>query len=55
MAKKKKKYIRLKCTVCGHINYVTTKPDTQGNAKFTIKKYCKWCNKHTEHVETKVK
>ena len=55
MAKKKKKYIRLKCKECGHINYVTSKPDTSGVSKFVIKKYCKWCKKHTEHVETKIK
>ncbi len=55
MAKKKKKYIRLKCTKCNHVNYVTVKPDIVGSGKFTVKKHCKWCKAHTEHVETKVK
>ena len=55
MAKKKKKQIRLKCTVCGHINYVTTKSLDNTNTKLQLKKFCPWCKKHTLHVETKVK
>ena len=56
MAKKnKKKLIRLKCSVCGHINYVTSKPLDNSNTKFQVKKHCPWCKKHTLHIETKIK
>ncbi len=61
MAKSKKKGPRqavgLQCKVCLHFNYVTTynknnenlKKQSTGEGTFPIKKYCKYCKKHTEH------
>lgn len=60
MAKKKKgprQLAGLQCTVCKHHNYTTEynknneqlKKQTGGDATFPIKKYCKHCQKTTEH------
>lgn len=65
MAKKKKgprQAIGLKCTVCGNFNYITEynknnetlrKQMTGQTGKFSLKKFCKNCNKNTPHVEAK--
>lgn len=43
----------LACSECGQRNYKTT-PTRMGEAqRLEIKKYCKYCNKHTLHKETK--
>ncbi|MFH1181141.1 MAG: 50S ribosomal protein L33 [bacterium] len=56
MATGKKPYIKLQCGVCKRINYYTRKSkkasDTKG-LKLALKKYCKWCRKHTAHKEGK--
>jgi large subunit ribosomal protein L33 len=52
MASKKKPLIKLQCTECKKINYFTQKP-AQAEKKLEVKKYCKWCRKHTTHKETK--
>ena len=60
MAKSKKgprQAIGLQCTVCNAFGYVTSynknneqlKKQTSGKTSFPIKKYCKVCQKHTEH------
>ncbi|PIR90358.1 50S ribosomal protein L33 [bacterium (Candidatus Gribaldobacteria) CG_4_10_14_0_2_um_filter_33_15] len=52
MAKKKKPFIKLQCSVCKEINYYTGKTkNTEG--KLELKKYCKHCRKHTIHKEGK--
>ncbi len=55
MARKTKSIkVRLKCSVCGSINY-TTKKRVGAQEKLKLKKFCPRCGKHTEHVETKIK
>ncbi len=45
--------ITLACSECKRRNYTTTKNKKKHPEKFSIKKYCKWCNKHTLHKEVK--
>ncbi|MCD6270796.1 50S ribosomal protein L33 [bacterium] len=55
MAKKKKSFVKLKCSECGQINYYTHKSQrtrTLGK-KLALKKFCKRCRKHTKHTEVK--
>jgi len=47
--------IKLKCSVCGHINYYSYKNKKKIQAKLEIRKYCKNCKKHTLHKEMKKK
>ncbi|MEO0137621.1 MAG: 50S ribosomal protein L33 [candidate division WOR-3 bacterium] len=44
--------ISLACTVCNNRNYTTTK-DKKKQARLELKKYCKFCRKHTLHKEVK--
>jgi len=53
MAKKKKPFIKLQCEVCKRINYFTNKPKIMVEEKLDLKKFCKWCRKHTLHKEGK--
>jgi large subunit ribosomal protein L33 len=46
--------IHLKCQECGRFNYHTTKEKRAHPEKFEVRKYCKWCNKHTAHKESKL-
>ena len=55
MSKKgKRTFVRLQCTVCGSINYTTTRNAGQ-KEKLNLKKYCPKCGKHTMHKEVKIK
>ncbi|MEI7640333.1 MAG: 50S ribosomal protein L33 [bacterium] len=45
--------ITMACTVCKRRNYTLTKNKTQHTEKLEVKKYCKFCKKHTPHKETK--
>ncbi|MFH1875058.1 MAG: 50S ribosomal protein L33 [Pseudomonadota bacterium] len=45
--------IQLACAECKNRNYSTTKNKQKMPARFEIKKYCRFCRKHTEHKETK--
>ncbi len=45
--------IALECTECGRRNYTTTKR-RDNRTKMEIRKYCKFCRKHTVHREKKV-
>ncbi|TBR17345.1 50S ribosomal protein L33 [bacterium] len=45
--------ITLECTVCKNRNYTTTKNKKQHQEKLELKKYCRFCRKHTLHKETK--
>jgi len=50
MAKRKKHYVKMKCEDCGKINYRLHK--SKGvDGDLELKKYCKWCKKHTQHKE----
>jgi len=53
MAKKKKPFIKLQCQECKRINYFTNKSKGTVEKKLELKKYCKWCKKHTLHKEGK--
>jgi len=53
MAKKKKPYVKMKCTACKRINYYAHKSQGVVGEKLELKKYCKWCKKHTLHKEAK--
>ncbi|HPD19786.1 MAG TPA: 50S ribosomal protein L33 [Candidatus Pacearchaeota archaeon] len=49
---KKKKPIKLICTVCKKSDYFTRK--SRGvEDKIELKKFCKYCKKHTLHKEAK--
>lgn len=43
----------LACSVCGNRNYSTMKNKTKDTARLELKKFCKTCNVHTMHKETK--
>ena len=53
MAKKKKILIKLQCKDCKRINYYIPKLKKAGEKKLELKKFCKWCKKHTVHKEVK--
>ncbi len=46
--------ILLQCKECKEKNYVTNKNKKNQTGKLEIKKFCKKCNTHTLHKETKV-
>jgi len=43
----------LECTTCKHRNYTTTKNKKKHSGRVEFKKYCRFCNKHTTHKETR--
>jgi len=45
--------VLLECTVCHRRNYSTTTNKGTNREKLQIKKYCKYCKKHTLHKEVK--
>lgn len=45
--------ITLECTVCKQRNYTTTKNKRVHTQRVEFKKYCRFCNKHTVHKETR--
>ncbi len=45
--------ITLACTDCKRRNYSTTKNKRTTPDKVELKKYCRFCHKHTVHKETK--
>ncbi len=45
--------ITLACTECKRRNYSTTKNKKTIPDRLELKKYCKFCKKHTPHRETK--
>ena len=53
MATKKKKFTKLRCTKCKRVNYFTQKSKKMVEEKLELKKFCKWCKKHTLHKESK--
>lgn len=50
MAKKK---IVLACTECGSRNYSKPSSDKIRTERLEVKKFCKYCDTHTLHKETK--
>ena len=53
MAKKKKTYTKIQCTVCKKTNYLTQKSKKAAEVKLEMQKFCKHCRKTTKHKETK--
>ena len=45
--------ISLACGTCQRRNYSTTKNRRTHPDRMELKKYCRWCRKHTPHKETK--
>ncbi len=45
--------INLSCTTCKQKNYTTTKNKRKTPDKLEFKKYCRFCQTHTVHKETK--
>ncbi len=45
--------IILACTECKQRNYNTTKNKKTTPGKLELKKYCRFCGRHTSHKETK--
>jgi len=48
-----RKKVVLACQQCGSRNYSTMKNTTKDIERLEIKKFCKVCNTHTSHRETK--
>ena len=55
MAKKNlaRTYITLACTECKERKYATVKNKKNDAERIELNKFCKRCNKHTLHKETK--
>jgi large subunit ribosomal protein L33 len=45
--------ITLACSDCKRRNYNKTRDKRKTPDKLEVKKYCRWCRKHTLHKETK--
>ncbi|MCI7240636.1 50S ribosomal protein L33 [Aerococcus suis] len=45
--------IALACTKCGSRNYTVKSGSKYRTERLEVKKYCKHCNEHTLHKETK--
>lgn len=45
--------ITLTCEDCKNRNYITNKNKTKMPERFSIKKFCRKCNKRTIHKEAK--
>lgn len=45
--------ITLACQECRRRNYTTTKNRRTTTNRLELKKYCRFCSKHTLHRETK--
>ena len=53
MANDSRVKITLACTECKQRNYDTKKNKKNDPDRLELKKYCKFCRKHTLHKETK--
>ena len=45
--------IKLECTNCKRVNYFSTKNKKTLKNRLELKKFCKYCRKHSVHKETK--
>lgn len=45
--------VKLACSECKQRNYDTMKNKKNTTDRIELKKYCKFCDKHTIHRETK--
>jgi len=53
MAKGDRVIVHMECETCKQKNYSTTKNKRKKPEKLLMKKYCRFCRKHTGHKETK--
>ena len=49
----KRPKITLACESCKRRNYATVKNKTNDRERLELKKYCRWCRRHTPHKETR--
>jgi large subunit ribosomal protein L33 len=45
--------VTLQCGACKRRNYNSTRNKKTSEGKLELKKYCRFCRKHTVHKETK--
>jgi len=45
--------ITLACNDCKRRNYMSTKSKRNTPDRLEVRKYCRWCGKHTAHRETR--
>jgi len=45
--------VTIACSECKQRNYTTTKDKKKHPEKLELRKYCKFCQTHTSHRETK--
>jgi large subunit ribosomal protein L33 len=45
--------VTLACTECKNRNYISEKNKRKNTERLEMKKFCKFCNTHTLHRETK--
>jgi large subunit ribosomal protein L33 len=45
--------VTLECTECHQRNYNTTKNKRTHSDRMELRKYCRFCKRHTLHKETK--
>ena len=50
-----KRGIRLQCTTCNHINYLTRKNAKNTTEKLELNKFCNNCRSVQSHIEIKAK
>lgn len=48
-----REFVTLVCEVCKNRNYTTTRGKEKRESKLALKKFCRFCRKHTLHKETK--
>jgi large subunit ribosomal protein L33 len=49
----KRPTITLACGECKRRNYTTVKNKANDRDRIELKKYCRWCRRHTAHRETR--
>jgi len=53
MAKKDNiQVVALACSDCGRHNYHTRRNKANSRSKLALRRYCRWCDKHTVHKES---
>jgi large subunit ribosomal protein L33 len=45
--------VTLACEECKRRNYQTNKSKRNNPDRITLRKYCRWCRRHTSHRETR--
>ncbi|MFC0190587.1 50S ribosomal protein L33 [Fictibacillus iocasae] len=48
-----RKKVSLACEQCSNRNYTTMKNQQSQPERLQVKKFCSYCNAHTNHKETK--